>query len=157
MTLDQISTLVQTVAVCISIFFTLIFSILNLRKADAAERRTAQDTQILATQLEEIAKALEAAGSTRIGVRWSLEWVGGDRYRVENVGDAIASEVSILCHETLPLLQTPVMPVPSLEPSDVIDFMAIRTMGTIDATITVAYKTPDGEDKKWSRALPFKN
>ncbi len=164
MTFDQTLTLVQTIAVVVSLAFTFVFSVQNLRKADAAEQRTEKDTKILATQLEEIALALQKQGEAtlglanqRVGVRWSLEWVGGDRYSLVNVGDEVASGVSIVTHETLPIREMPEMPIAAMEPGDVVDFMAIRTLGTRDATIAIEYTNPAGEEKVWSRALPFRN
>lgn len=164
MTFDQTLTLLQTIAVIVSLVLTVAFSVLNLRKADAAEQRTEKDTKILATQLEEIALALHKQGeatlglaSQRTGVRWSLEWAGGDRYSLVNVGDEIATYVSIVTHETLPIFEMPEMPISQMEPGDVADFMAVRTMGTRDATISIEYTNPAAEEKVWSRALPFKN
>jgi hypothetical protein len=164
MSFDQVLTLIQTIAVIVSLGFTVVFSVLNLRKASAAEERTEKDTKILATQLEEIALAIHKQGEVtlgianqRNGVRWELEWAGGDRYSVKNVGDEIATEVSILSDETLPVFEMPDMPIAAMEPGDVADFMAVRTMGTRDATISIAYTNPSGEAKVWGRALPFKN
>ncbi len=164
MNFDQTLTLVQTIAVVISLGFTVVFSVLNLRKADSAERRTEQDTKILATQLEEIAQALHKQGEAtlglanqKVGVRWSLEWAGGERYSLENVGDEVATSVSIVTHETLPIFEMPEMPIGKMEPGEIADFMAVRTLGTRDATISIEYTNPAGEQKTWSRALPFRN
>ena len=164
MNFDQMLTAVQTIAVVVSLGFTVVFSVLNLRKADAAEQRTEKDTKILATQLEEIALAIHKQGEAtlglvnqRVGVRWSLEWAGGDRYSLENAGDEVATAVSIVAHETMPIFEMPEMPISTMAPGDVADFMAVRTLGTSDATISIEYTNPAGEEKVWSRVLPFKN
>lgn len=154
--MSEISDLAQTIGLFVSLVFTVFFSIITLKKADSAERRTEQNTTLLASQLEDIAQALKGQSNPKIGVRWSLDWVGGDTYQIENVGDEPVESVSIQSHETLPLLQVPEMPISQMCPTDSVTFMAARTLGTTDATITIAYRNLDGEEKSWSRALPFK-
>lgn len=164
MSFDQALTLLQAVAVIISLSLTVTFSVLNLRKADAAERRTEKDTKILATQLEEIVLALQNLGQAtsdaathRSGVRWTLNWESGDAYHLENTGDEVATKVSIVTHDSLPVFRMPVMPIMKMEPGDSVNFMAVRTMGTKDATISIEYTNLDGETKMWLRALPFRS
>lgn len=156
MSIGEISDLAQTIGLFVSLLFTAIFSVITLRKADSAERRTEQNTTLLASQLEDISQALRGQTNSKTGVRWSLDWVGGDTYQIENIGDETAESVSIRSHETLPLLQLPEMPISQMDPTESATFMAARTLGTTDATITIAYRNLDGEEKSWSRALPFK-
>ena len=88
-------------------------------------------------------------------VKWSLRHFSGDKYIVENIGDATAYNVVVSAHESL--LQPGEWPrAEQLGPGEGLDFFAVRTLGTVDATITVTWSpTEDPEDADtWRYPLP---
>ena len=149
--------LIQTLLLLATFVVSIIESRQNLKKADAAESRSAKNVNIIASSLENIALKLESQKQNSVGVRWVLSWQGKDSYLLENVGDEIAKEVVIHTDSTMPLFQLPSLPIKELAPRESVQFMAIRTFGTIDATVRVTWEKDDGESATWARALPMKN
>lgn len=157
MSVGEISAVVQTFFLIATFVITIQQSRQNLKKADAAEARSVKNVDIIAAALDNIAFKLEGQKQTSVGVRWALSWNGKDTYLLENVGDEIAQEVIIHSDETMPLFQLPTMPVDEIAPRESIQFTAIRTFGTTDATVRVSWNKADGENAIWARPLPMKS
>lgn len=159
MTASDISSWTQTGILLLTLITTIVISWLNYRKADAAERRAQASSDMFADGLDDIAQSIKglatASAPPRKGVRWELTWESKSVYRLENIGDEPAHNVSIRSHETLPTKLPEGLPKDRLEPSEGIDFAAIRTMQTQDASITVSWTDSDGRERTWSRTLPF--
>ncbi|MCK2021981.1 hypothetical protein KZC52_03535 [Microbacterium sp. kSW2-24] len=87
-------------------------------------------------------------------VSWSLTHFQGDTYLLENVGEASALDVQLSADETL-LQRGEWQRSGELKPGEAIQFMAVRTMGTRDSTITVQWRNAgDGEEQTWRYPLP---
>lgn len=88
-------------------------------------------------------------------VKWSLTHFSGDTYKLENIGDAEAHNVRLSSHSSL--MHPKEWPSSErLRPGEALTFMAARTMGTVDSTITVTWSpTEDPEDQDvWRYPLP---
>jgi hypothetical protein len=125
-------------------------------RAEAAARTTESYTQRVVDALERIA----ASGGAKKGaapprrVRWILEHHDGDRYRLTNAGDATAHNVEISAHESLPLVDVP--PPMDIEPGQAVSFLAARSFGTSDSTITVSWVDDGSQPRTWKYPLPPK-
>lgn len=155
MTASDYSSWAQTVILLATLVLTTIVSFINLRKADAAERRAQADTEVLADSIDGIAQSLKSLVAPGIGVRWAITWERGSTYRVENIGDERAENVRVNTHETLPTRGLDLLPLDKLDPTESFEFIAIRTMGTVDATVGIVWTGQDGQEHTWKRALPF--
>lgn len=87
-------------------------------------------------------------------VKWSLKWFHGDRYILENMGEATAFEVALSAHESM-IGPDRVEGGPGLEPDGALTFFAVQAMQTADSRIRVTWRpSPDAEPEEWSRPLP---
>jgi hypothetical protein len=87
-------------------------------------------------------------------VSWSLAHHGGDTYILTNTGEATAYNVQLSAHESL-MREDEWASEPKVRRGDVVQFMAARSMGTSDSTITVEWSTErDGEKDVWRYPLP---
>lgn len=88
-------------------------------------------------------------------VKWSLGHHKGDTYILENIGDATAYNVSVSAAESM-LLPRKLPSDAQLEPGEALTFMAARTMGTVDSTITVKWSPTEdlAEEGTWRYPLP---
>jgi|AntAceMinimDraft_1070359.scaffolds.fasta_scaffold14648_5 hypothetical protein len=87
-------------------------------------------------------------------VSWSLDHHGGDEYILTNTGEATAYNVQLSAHESL-MRKDEWASEPKLRRGHVMQFMAARSMGTSDSTITVEWSTElDGEKDVWRYPLP---
>lgn len=159
MTASDVSSWAQTGILFLTLIATTVISVINLRKANAAEKRAQADSDIIANGLDAIAQSLKTLDlnglAPHLGVRWAITWERGSTYRIENVGDERAANVVVTTHETLPTRGLDGLPMEKLDPTESFEFVAIRTMGTTDANITIAWQGEDGQDYSWKRALPF--
>lgn len=125
------------------------------RRSEAAAALTEEYTRRVVEALETMATAprndMISAGPAP-KVRWSMRNHGGDTYIVENVGDARAERVEVTAHETMMLRA----PAPTdIDPGEAMQFLAVRTLGTQDSTITVQWSQPgDAEVHQWRYPLP---
>lgn len=88
-------------------------------------------------------------------VSWVLKHFQGDMYLLENTGDAAAYDVTLGADETLMRFGNPWELTPELKPGEVVQFGALRTLGTRDSTITVRWSSaPEGEKQSWRYPLP---
>ena len=95
-----------------------------------------------------------ASASAPAKVSWSLTHFQGDTYLLENTGEASALDVVLSADETM-LQHGEWQRAGELKPGEAIRFMAVRTMGTRDSTITVQWRNaPDGEAQTWRYPLP---
>jgi hypothetical protein len=86
-------------------------------------------------------------------VAWSLTHFQGDRYMLENVGAATVYAVKLSADESL--LQPEELPsAEQMRPGDNVTFMAARTFGTTDSTITVSWNDESGDPQDWRYPLP---
>lgn len=90
-------------------------------------------------------------------VRWKLTHFNGDTYMLDNIGDktAIRVEASVAEDSHLYFRKPPVQDLPAHE---ALTFMAGRTFGTSDSTITIQWSDPDTPDRRheWRFPLPPK-
>ncbi|MFB2599024.1 hypothetical protein ACEXQE_14630 [Herbiconiux sp. P17] len=137
------------------------------RASEAAAERSERAAALTIDTLERIAEAVERladnepAGNTLSAtappghVRWSLKHHDGDTYLLENIGHATAFAVDLSASETM-IGPHNIQGGPDVEPNQAITFLAARTLGTDDSTITVRWKTDpenDSEDE-WRYPLP---
>jgi hypothetical protein len=125
------------------------------RATAAADRSAhAQERMARALELQSIARAQAAAEPE---VAWQLKHHGGDRYLLENVGTATAFDVMVKAPEGL-IFRAPSPDIEDLPPRGSTTFMAVRTFGTRDDTITVQWADHSGSEHRqtWQRALPPK-
>lgn len=124
------------------------------RRSEAAAALTEEYTRRVVEALETMATAPPGAqGPAPLPkVKWAMRNHGGDTYIVENVGDAVAKNVTLKAHETM-ILDAP-MPA-DLQPGEALQFMAVVTFGTEDSTITVEWSEPgETEPRRWRYPLP---
>jgi hypothetical protein len=151
MTAGEITSLIQTIVLIFTLIATTVISIINLKKADSAEKRIKAIGDSFAESLELIAKAL----GKKIGVRWTVTWVKGDSYELENTGDEDAVDVVMRSDKTLGATGTPDdFPIAKVRPGDSFSFMASRSMVTTDLNIYVSWKSESGEELNWNWHLP---
>lgn len=87
-------------------------------------------------------------------VSWALSHFQGDTYLLENTGDASAFDVVLSADETL-LQRGEWQRAGEMKPGEAIKFMAVRTMGTRDSTITVEWRnSSEGDVQTWRYPLP---
>jgi hypothetical protein len=130
-------------------------------RAEAASRLSIDTLARMADALETLAldgsrrRAVHLPASRPpTKVAWSLRHHAGDTYLLENIGDASAFDVVLSADETL-LQRGEWKRAGELKPGEAINFMAVRTMGTRDSTITVQWKNDDGDDlESWRYPLP---
>lgn len=137
--------------------------------SQAASERAEAASRLSIDTMTRIADALDklAANGINLGdldvslgsqsptkVIWALTHFQGDKYLLENKGDMSAFDVLLSADETL--LQPGEWPrADETKPGDVIQFMAARTMGTRDSTITVRWRNdPEGDEQTWRYPLP---
>ncbi len=155
-------TLIAELATTAGVFYAIYAGIrahrTETKNAAAAASRTeaaAAISQDYAPQLVDALRAMtQRAGQplSPVGVRWSLRNFENDRYILENIGDKTAGKVQVASHESLDL---ETLPSQDLAPGHAITFMAARSMGTSDSTITVTW-TEGTEQKSWRYPLPPK-
>ncbi len=151
----------------------IVTSILNIRSNKLTRRGLEQEQEIAqasaaraeaAAALNEeytrrMVDALEAIAAGGLGapfpakVQWELVHHAGDTYRLTNVGELEARAVRLVSNETLPLDN--IEGGPDLGPGEALTFMAVKTLGTMDSTITVNWREePEGEERTWRYPLP---
>lgn len=137
--------------------------------------RVAQQVEAVATRLPLMARSahvrLSGEGSPGVGgaggplllpplpqrAEWSMTHYKGDTYQLENVGAGAAFEVRI-DHDPTLLFPQGEFDEPTIGGHEARIFMAFRTMGTRDSTLTVSWQaSPDAEDREvWRYPLPPK-
>ncbi len=126
------------------------------RRSEAAARLTETYTQRIVDALERIADrprvGATSFGAAATAARWKLEHDQGDRYRLQNVGGAVAKAVHVSADDTLPVSH--IQGRPDLRPGEALTFMATRTMATTDSTVTVTWMAGDHEEQIWQYPLP---
>jgi hypothetical protein len=170
-TAAEVSTTLGTVVALIGVVVTLIMTLRSeklTRKGQDLERKQAESgaarteaaaalteeyTRRVVLALEQMAVASPATGlASGARAAWSLVHFGGDTYKLENVGDQRAEDVTVSADETMHLVDVP--PPQAIDPGEAITFMAAVTLGTRDTTITVTWTEPDGETGVWKYPLP---
>ncbi|WP_344789746.1 hypothetical protein [Gryllotalpicola daejeonensis] len=137
----------------------------DAERADAAAERAEAAAALSIDQTMRIADALEKLAERpvlRVGesraierrVAWSLTWSRGDAYLLTNVGDGTAFGVKIEHDPSLIVRAEDVHE--EIAPGEAVEFFALRSMATIDSTITVTWTTSrDAEDREqWRYPLP---
>jgi hypothetical protein len=129
--------------------------------AERSERAAALSIDTM-TRIAVALEGIEAKGAEgnrqtgQVKVAWSLHHFSGDKYILENRGGATAFNVQLSAHESL--MTTRDWPrVQDVHPGEGVTFIALRTMGTSDSTITVQWADSDDEDaarKVWRYPLP---
>lgn len=138
------STVMAIVAIVVSVF--------GQRRADALAERSAAATERMAKALE--GRALEDEHrSPTPDAAWKLQHFQGDTYLLTNAGRATAYDVHV---DTGDLVVRGEHDHERIEPDGFAKFLAVRTWGTRDDTITVTWSTtPGGSDRHtWQRPLP---
>lgn len=124
-------------------------------RSEVAAALTEEYTRRAVDALEEIAKRGLGPGGAEPapkGVRWTLTHFDGDTYKIENVGDRLARDVQVAAHESMMLRSPEPQAIP---PGEAVTFMAARSFGTSDSTITVQwYEDGDGVERSWRYPLP---
>lgn len=132
-------------------------------RAEAASRLSIDTMTRIADALEKLATKGISIGDLHVlssgpapgKVSWVLKHFQGETYLLENTGDATAYDVTLGADETLMRFGSPWELTPELKPGEVVQFGAVRTMGTRDSTITVQWSSaPDSEKQSWRYPLP---
>jgi hypothetical protein len=123
------------------------------KRSEAAARLTEEYTRRVVDALELIAES--GFGSSKPKVEWSLRRDAGDRFRLENVGDALARDVTLTAHESLGGL-IDMHGGPDLAPREAMTFIAAPSFETSDMTITVTWDDESGAPAgSWKYPLPY--
>lgn len=129
----------------------------SAERSEATSRLTIDQMDRIADALGEIAsRGVMGVGATlpKPKVAWTLAHHQGDAYILTNVGNADAFDAQISAHESLMQIGEWISE-DRMRPGDVITFMAARTLGTSDSTITVRWSgEPGGERDAWRYPLP---
>jgi hypothetical protein len=126
----------------------------SAERAEAAARLTDENTGRVIEALERIAASGGTGGTVAVPLRvkWSMERLPDQGYRLENVGDASARQVRVESHPSLRLF--PGDGGPDLNAGEAMTFGAFRSLATTDSTITVRWENPDGTTGEWRYPLP---
>lgn len=170
-TAAEVSTTLGTVVALIGVVVTLVMTLRSERltregqrlerqqaessaaRTEAAAALTEEYTRRVVLALEQMAAGSPATGlASAVRAAWSLVHYGGDIYKLENIGNQRAEDVTVSADETLRLVNLP--PPQAIDPGEAITFMASVTLGTRDTTITVTWTEPDGETDVWKYPLP---
>lgn len=173
---QAIGTIVAIAAVAISLVFNLVSQrqtragqrLIELGQqqereiAEATAERSEAAARLTESYTRRVVEALEAIARSGVGgtsvrppkVAWSMDHHAGDTYRLTNIGDAKAWNVSLSSDETLELIE--VGGGPDLDEGEALTFMAAVDMATRDLTITVAWDSDeDGSPGgTWRYPLP---
>ena len=176
------ATIIQAIATLVALFGVAITFVLTRRgqKQDRDHAERAERSAEASAERSENAAALTIDNMTRIAdavealsvrefkfdatlfspeavekVAWDLSHFQGDAYLLTNTGNATAFSVQISAHKSL---MTPgeLPDRQDLRPGEAIKFMAARSMGTTDSTITVEWSNdePESERDVWRYPLP---
>ncbi|UWD82628.1 hypothetical protein NY057_17745 [Curtobacterium flaccumfaciens] len=172
--IDSLATVVALVGVAVTFWVTRRGQkqdlVLAREEADRAERaqrageasaeRSEAASSLTIDALTRMADALEQLREGRQGVRalgptvaWRLTHFNGDTYQLTNIGRGPADDVKVHTHETL-LAPPPLPDGEIVGPGEGVTFMAVRTMGTSDSTITVTWVDESGSKGRWRYPLP---
>ena len=133
-------------------------------RAEAASRLSIDTTTRIADALDKLAADGIAVGNRHVlaggtarapaKVSWALSHFQNDAYLLENTGNASAFDVTLSADETL-LQRGEWNRAGEMQPGEAVKFMAIRTMGTRDSTITVQWRDGrEGDFQTWRYPLP---
>lgn len=135
-----------------------------LASAERAAERAEAASALSIDQLTRIATSVEALGSLdgsrdvsrrRLGVAWSLRHQSGDTYVLENEGELDALDVKVAGHESLIGPDHMQGDAAKVAPHEALTFMALRTLGTSDSTITVGWSERESQERReWRYPLP---
>lgn len=176
--LDAAGTLIQAIATVVALAGVIVTFVLTSRgqKHDRERAERAEEAAAASAERSENAAALTIDSLTRIAaaveevaakpagilpgapapkVRWELRRHAGDTYMLTNTGTATAYNVRINAHPSLMAPQE--LPAEQeLAENEALTFMAARTFGTSDSTITVTWSNkPHGEEREtWRYPLP---
>lgn len=132
-------------------------------RSEAASRLSIDTMTRIADALEKLASDginigdlhVLGSGKSSAKVTWVLRHFQGDMYLLENVGEATAYDVSLDADPTLMRFGKEWDPTPEVKSGEVVQFGAVRTMGTRDSTITVQWRDgADGDLQTWRYPLP---
>jgi len=130
------------------------------RASEASAERSEAASSLTIDALTRMADALESLDLVGAGVKetgpevaWSLTHFNGDTYQLANTGRRAAIDVKVSAHESLMMLD-PAVEEAEIGPSEAVTFMAVRTMGTVDSTITVEWTNSAGDRGRWRYPLP---
>ncbi|HEY9324393.1 MAG TPA: hypothetical protein VIP50_05650 [Agromyces sp.] len=134
----------------------------SAERAENAAALTIDSMSRMADALDKIA-AQEPSGhavmatTPRPRVAWSLNHRQNDSYLLTNIGDSPAYDVVISAHESM-LVPRKIPTTDVLQPGEAVSFVALRTMGTSDSTITVEWSDEQGGTDRgsWRYPLPPK-
>lgn len=164
---QAVGTIVAMAGVIASFWLTMRGQKQDRELAGASASRAEAAAQLTESYTARVVEALEAIAATGLGqapppaphARWELAHHQGDRYILENVGNATAYDTQVTAHESMrgPVDLQGDRDVP---PDGALTFIATRTLGTTDSTITVTWKpcpdTTDDEREIWKYPLPAK-
>ena len=120
--------------------------------AASAERSAARADEAVAAQ-KRMAEALEAQLPPS-SATWCLEHFQGDSYLLTNSGTASAYQVHLDLGD-IQIVRGELNPA-LLRTGDAHKFMAARTMGTVNDTVTVSWRDSptSSQGRQWARPLP---
>ena len=125
----------------------------SAERSEAASSLTIDALTRMADALEQLREGPQGARSLGQPVAWSLTHFNGDTYQLTNIGRVPADDVKVHTHETL-LVPRPLPDGETVGPGEAVTFMALRTMGTSDSTITVTWIDESGSEGRWRYPLP---
>lgn len=125
----------------------------SAERSEAASSLTIDALTRMAEGLEQLREGPQGARSLGQPVAWSLTHFNGDTYQLTNIGRVPADDVKVHTHETL-LVPRPLPDGETVGPGEAVTFMALRTMGTSDSTITVTWIDETGSEGRWRYPLP---
>lgn len=164
---QAIGTFVALAGVIVSFLLTLRGQQQEAKLARASAERSEAAARVSESYTQRVVDALEvmanrppvpgvAAPTPKPAVRWSLRWQAGDTYILENIGTAVAKDVTVGSDRTLHLIHT-TEPPERLGPDEAWTFMAAVSLGTRDMTITVEWTTEgDHTRQEWRYPLPLR-
>lgn len=157
-----IAQIAATVVLILTLIFTERRARKEARRADAAADRAENAARGTIDALERIGRgveelelvALSPGASVRTEVRWTLTHHIGDTYMLTNIGDRAAANVRLEADPTLVFRAEDVAEGTQLGPGEAVTFLAARSMGTRDSTITVKWLDQEGTEHQWRYPLP---
>jgi len=123
------------------------------RKATLAANRSADADERAAAAAE---RALELAvqQAERYVADWRLSWSHDRRYLLANASQEIAYDVAVTAALRGNNLIVDEPPRRDLWPREALEFIAVRTRGTVEDVVAVTWRRQNGEVHEWQHPLP---
>ncbi len=119
----------------------------DLGKIEANQKGATNATLMLASAVE---MGFNRVASPCAGVQWGHQRVGQNIHRVENIGDAVAENVTLTVDPTMFRDGDPFDGAQTVHPGQRLEFVAEASLATADSTVLVSWTEGSGSEvEEW--------